>query len=59
MIKINKPNLLRYMTECQKEYINKALEKGNSIEIHPAKDGIKIYEIKKNLIQKEHGNGCA
>lgn len=27
-----------------------ALERGNSIEIHPAKDGVRIYEVKKKVI---------
>ena len=30
--------------------IAQALERGNSIEIHPAKDGVRIYEVKKKVI---------
>jgi hypothetical protein len=31
--------------------INDILKKGNSIEIHPAKDGVRIYEIRKKRIE--------
>lgn len=31
--------------------INEILKKGNSIEIHPSKDGIRIYEIRKKKIE--------
>ena len=30
--------------------IAQALERGNSVEIHPAKDGVRIYEVKKKVI---------
>lgn len=30
--------------------INEILKKGNSVEIHPAKEGIKIYEVRKKII---------
>jgi hypothetical protein len=35
---------------ASQEKIRRALQKGNSIEIHPAKSGIKIYEVKKKII---------
>ena len=30
--------------------ISDALKRGNSIEIHPAKNGVRIYEVKKKVI---------
>lgn len=30
--------------------ISDAIKRGNSIEIHPAKDGVRIYEVKKKVI---------
>lgn len=39
------------LTKSQIDIMNTALESGNSIEIHPAKDGVKIFEIKKRIIK--------
>ena len=30
--------------------ISDALKRGNSVEIHPAKNGVRIYEVKKKII---------
>ena len=30
--------------------IAQALKRGNSIEIHPSKNGVRIYEVKKKVI---------
>lgn len=39
------------LTEEQKNKIDSAIKIGNSIEIHPSKDGVKIYEVKKRTIK--------
>lgn len=39
------------LAQSQIDGMNMALSHGNSIEIHPAKDGVKIYEIKKKVIK--------
>lgn len=39
------------LTPNQIDGMNNALSRGNSIEIHPAKDGVKIYEVKKKVIK--------
>ena len=33
------------------EIISKAIKAGNSIEIHPAKGGVRIYEVKKKVME--------
>lgn len=43
--------VLSILTEEQKKEIDKAIKTGNSIEIHPAKDGVKIYEVRKKTIK--------
>lgn len=35
-----------------KEEIEKALDNGDSIEIHASKDGIKVLKIKKSIIKQ-------
>ena len=39
------------LTEEQKNEIDMAIKTGNSIEIHPAKDGVKVYEVRKKTIK--------
>ena len=43
--------VLNILTEGQKKEIDRAIKTGNSIEIHPAKDGVKIYEVIKKTIK--------
>ena len=42
---------LSILTEEQKKEIDRVIKTGNSIEIHPAKDGVKIYEVRKRTIK--------
>ena len=43
--------VLSIQTEGQKKEIDRVIKTGNSIEIHPAKDGVKIYEVIKKTIK--------
>ena len=40
----------REKAQLSAKTIQDALKRGNSIEIHPAKDGVRIYEVKKKVI---------
>ena len=43
-------NIEKMIDEKKKQMVE-SLKKGNSVEIHASKDGIKVYEVKKeNLI---------
>lgn len=39
------------LSQSQIDGMNMALSHGNSIEIHPAKGGVKIYEVRKKTIK--------
>ena len=43
-------NIDEKQSESAGKAISDALKRGNSIEIHPAKDGVRIYEVKKKVI---------
>lgn len=43
--------VISILTEEQKKEIDRVIKTGNSIEIHPAKDGVKIYEVRKKTIK--------
>ena len=43
--------VLCILTQGQKKEIDRVIKTGNSIEIHPAKDGVKIYEVIKKTIK--------
>jgi len=38
------------MIDEKKKQMAESLKKGNSVEIHAAKDGIKVYEVRKKKI---------
>lgn len=43
--------VISILTEEQKKEIDRVIKTGNSIEIHPAKNGVKIYEVRKKTIK--------
>lgn len=43
-------NINGKQSESAGKAISDAIKRGNSIEIHPAKDGVRIYEVKKKVI---------
>ena len=42
-------NIEKMIDEKKKQMVE-SLKKGNSVEIHASKDGIKVYEVRKNKI---------
>ena len=38
------------MNDEKKKQMAESLKKGNSVEIHASKDGIKVYEVRKKKI---------
>lgn len=42
-------NIEKMIDEKKKQMVE-SLKKGNSVEIHASKDGIKVYEVKKKKI---------
>lgn len=51
MNKESENNIFCIISQDQKEKVNEIIKAGNSIEIHPSKDGIKIYEVKKKIVK--------
>jgi hypothetical protein len=43
----------KQITEKQKTAIEKALQKGDRVELIPVKDGIKIMHVRKNELKTE------
>lgn len=41
-------DLKEKLTEAE-PFITKAIKSGNSVEIHPSKEGIKVYEVRKTV----------
>lgn len=44
-------DVLSIITKEQRKMIDKTIKSGNSVEIHPAKDGVKVYEVRKQTIK--------
>ena len=44
--------VLSILTEEQKKEIDRVIKKGNSMEIHRAKDGEREYEVRKRKTKK-------
>lgn len=46
--KTAKADLRQKLTEAE-PFITKAIKSGNSVEIHPSKEGIRVFEVRKTV----------